>query len=237
MAATFRARAGHSACTGPWTGVYSNGFAGYPSANTQHARSILTNRIIPTRAWCNKLAQSPPSADDKATGVLRRVDVPPQRPRVRFVVRRRLEPVEPTPTVAAGYNYPNAVDSATGASTTCSTVNEYCVFDDPGRRLTAIRITTRSATVQFCSNKDAAGFGLPPCGDRWDRDDVPSTCAIGSSAATGFDPHGIHARRHHVDGLPRQRRGRREPQRPDLRAGDGEFRQVVRVLPDRGSWR
>jgi hypothetical protein len=100
-----------------------------------------------------------------------------------------------------------------------------------GRREVQVRQRLRSqrqsvyytiSQVQFCSAKDAAGWGTTPCSSQWD----PTTyryVRYGTGAGT-FDPQGLHACRHQVGGIPRQRVDRGQSQRSHVCAGNDQFR-------------
>ncbi len=57
-------------------------------------------------------------------------------------------------------------------------------------------------------------------------------CALRHRPKQRFRAWRLHPCRHQADRLPRERCGGAKPDRPDLRAGNGQFRQVVRPLPD-----
>ncbi len=86
--------------------------------------------------------------------------------------------------------------------------------------------------VQFCSAKDAAGWGTAPCASRLGPDDL-QVRPLRHRRRPRVRPAGIHARRHHADraflvnGVAAA-----NPSGRTLCAGDGQFRQVVCVLPD-----
>ena len=82
-----------------------------------------------------------------------------------------------TPAISAGYNYPNN-------SATCSG-SQKCKFTNPVNVNGSPYYYTISQ-VQYCSAKDAAGWGTTPCVSQWD----PTTykyVRYGTGAAT-FDP-------------------------------------------------
>ena len=156
-------------CSGPWNAVYVNGFAGYPGANT--GKSINLTNGYPDTVWCNNQASSPPTAADTATakaggdGSRCRLN---GRAYSSFAAFTGASIDWTAPAVAAGYNYPNLIDVATGGNTACSNATEYCVFNIPAKVFGNPYYYTTSS-VQYCQNKDASGFGTPPCGDRWDE--------------------------------------------------------------------
>ncbi|MEO8304656.1 MAG: hypothetical protein ABI724_11090, partial [Betaproteobacteria bacterium] len=155
-------------CATPWTGVYINGYAGYPGANTGGAINLTTG--YPDTIWCMKTA---PTAAEKLTADGN-----------GSVCRRNGRPyslvttgVNTTPAIAAGYNYPNI-------SVTCSGTQK-CKFTSSFTVNGAPYYYTISK-VQFCSAKDAAGWGTTPCVGQFD----PTTykyVRYGTGAAT-FDP-------------------------------------------------
>ena len=171
-------------CAGPWNNVYSDGFAGYPNANTSAPVNLPSG--YPDTAWCNNQASLPPSAVDIATafgdGSKCRLNGRSYDAHTEFLAASVLWT---TPAVSAGYNYPNRLDSTTGSITNCK-VNESCVFDTPAPIFGNPYYYTISKT-QFCSNSDTNGFGAPPCQDRWD----PTTfkyVRYGTDPAKSFDP-------------------------------------------------
>ena len=125
--------------------------------------------------------------------------------------------------IDAGYNYPNAstsrLDQHRGA---CKDMRF-----QPSEHVSATPITTRSRKVQYCSSKDAAGFGhraLP--GSQRPCDGHHRYVRYGTGRGT-FDPQAFTR----VD-IGSDRRRRSQSQRPHLCAGDGQLREVVCVLPN-----
>jgi len=175
----------NSACAGPWTSVYVNGFAGYPGANFGGTTNLT--KEYPDTVWCNIQANQPPKPEDTATafsdGSKCRLN---GRAYPSFTAFAGASILWTAPAVAAGYNYPNFYNTATGAATTCRDASEYCVFNVPAAVLTNPYYYTTS-TVQFCKNKDAAGFGIAPCGDRWDETNNRYV-RFGSDTSKSFDP-------------------------------------------------
>jgi len=155
-------------CSAPWTSVFTNGFSGYPGANLGTTIDLTT--AYPDTAWCWKTA---PTAAEKLT-----VDTDGS------VCRRNGRPYSlvtvsgnTTPAIAAGYNYPNNSITCSGTQK-CKFVNPFTVNGAP--------YYYTISQVQFCSAKDAAGWGTSPCVSQWD----PTThkyVRYGTSAAT-FDP-------------------------------------------------
>ncbi len=153
---------------GTGTSVYVNGFAAYSSdpwiiANSSGVINLTTG--YPDTAWCNTHASNPPSAADKQTAFT-------DGSRCRLNGRAYGPFTDPsnlwsTPSIAAGYNYPNFKNVATGVNTACSGVNVDCVFRNPGA-VTANPYYYTISNVQFCSSIDAAGFGTGTCQDRFD---------------------------------------------------------------------
>jgi hypothetical protein len=63
-----------AACSGPWTSVYVNGFAGYPGANSGSTANLETG--YPDTAWCNALIAGPtPDGIGAGDSVWRRLEV------------------------------------------------------------------------------------------------------------------------------------------------------------------
>ena len=201
-------------CASPWTGVYVNGFAGYPGANSGGTINLTTG--YPDTIWCWK---SSPTTAEKLTAdgngsVCRR------NGRAYSLVtssgnhdagdRRRLQLPE-----QLGHRASAARRSA--SSSTAFTVNGAPYY-------------YTISQVQFCSAKDAAGWGTTPCVSQWD----PTTykyVRYGTGAAT-FDPQAftrvdIKSTGFLVNGVSGG-----QSQRPHVRAGDDQLRQLVLVLPD-----
>ncbi len=175
----------NAACSGPWTAVYRDGFAGYPGSNS--GGTINLTNSYPDTAWCNKLANDPPTAADIATAAT-------DGSKCRLNGRSYVASSDPvggpsiwtTPSVAAGYNYPNSVDVATGSGTACGSASEYCVFNLPAT-VNGNPYYYTVSQVQFCQNKDNAGFGVSPCSDRWDETTYRYV-RYGTDTSKSFDP-------------------------------------------------
>ena len=155
-------------CGAPWTSVFDNGFAGYPGANSGTTIDLTTG--YPDTVWCWK---SGPTALEKQTAdtngsVCRRNG----RAYSAVTVGGNA-----TPAIPAGYNYPNGSATCSGVEK-CKFVNGYTVNGNP--------YYYRISQVQFCSNRDAEGWGTTPCTSQWD----PATykyVRYGTGAAS-FDP-------------------------------------------------
>ena len=155
-------------CAAPWTAVYNNGFAGYPGANTGTVIDLTT--AYPDTVWCWKTG---PTAAEKQTAdtdgsVCRRNG----RPYGLVTISGNT-----TPAITAGYNYPNSSVTCVGTQK-CKFVNPFTVNGSPYYYVIS--------QVQFCSAKDAAGWGTSPCVSQWD----PTTykyVRYGTGPAT-FDP-------------------------------------------------
>jgi hypothetical protein len=198
-------------CGAPWTAVYQNGFANYPGSNTGGTIDLTTG--YPDSVWCWKSSTTTTEKQtaDSNGSVCRRNG----RTYTSATVSGNT-----TPAITAGYNYPNASATCVG-SEKCKFIYEFSLNGNP--------YYYRISQVQFCSNKDAAGWGTSPCASQWD----PTTyryVRYGTGAAT-FDPQAFTRCRHQAVRIPGQRRLGGEPERPHLRAGDGELRQLVCVLP------
>ena len=127
-APTFPARARMSACAGPWTSVYVNGFAGYPGANGGGTTNLETG--YRDTAWCNThgaALTAAEQADNALTATVPSaastvVPTPPRRhssaPSIDWTA----------PAIAAGYNYPNVRNVANGLNTTCANASEDCIY-------------------------------------------------------------------------------------------------------------
>ena len=180
-APTFPAKASNAACSGPWTAVYINGFAGYPGANTGGTIN-LADRL--SGHGVVQHASGTPTDSEKATAFTDGSDAASTAAPIRRRRSARRGNVT-APSVAAGYNYPNAINPRPVALPRAQ--HDQHASSTPGRPSPAIRTTTRSSKVQFCSNTDAAGLGHAPCSDRWD----PTTyryVRYGTDAAKAFDP-------------------------------------------------
>jgi type IV pilus assembly protein PilY1 len=170
-------------CTGPWTNVYADGFAGYPGANS--GSTINLTNGYPDTVWCNSQSQATGADFDTAftDGSRCRIN---GRSYKSYTAFSGASILWTAPAVAAGYNYPNAINPATGSATTCAGANEYCVFNIPAGRTTNPYYYTVSK-VQFCQFRDAGGFGTPPCSDRWDETTYRYV-RYGSDPNKAFDP-------------------------------------------------
>ena len=204
------------AAAAPWTAVYINGFAGYPGANSRRRPIDLTTGY-PDTVWCWKTG---PDDRREADGRRQRIGVPPQRPRLQRAStverqhdagdRRRLQLPEQRRRHVRGH-------ARSASSSTAFTVNGNPYY-------------YTISQVQFCSAKDAAGWGTTPCVSQWD----PTTykyVRYGTGAAT-FDPQAFTRVDIKPAGFLVNGVAARQSQRPHVRAGDDEFRQLVCVLPD-----
>ena len=174
-------------CGAPWTAVYTNGFAGYPGANTGGTIDLTTG--YPDTVWCWKTGPTAPGEADRRR---QRLGVPPQRPHLQrrdgerkhdAGDRRRLQ-------------LPEHVGHVLGA--------REVQVRQPASRSTAHPYYYTISQVQFCSAKDAAGWGTSPCVSQWD----PTTykyVRYGTGAAT-FDPQAFTRVDIKSVGVPRQRR-------------------------------
>ena len=125
-----------------------------------------------------------------------------------------------TPAIAAGYNYPNA-------SVTCVGHREVQV------RL-RVRAQRQSVLLHDLAGPVLLGQGRRGLGHDALREPVgPDDVQVRSLRHGRGDLRsaGLHARRHQAVGVPRQRRRGGQSQRSHLRAGNGQLRQLVRVLP------
>ena len=157
-----------ASCGAPWTAVYNNGFAGYPGANS--GGTIDLTASYPDTVWCWKAA---PTALERQTADTNG-SVCRKNGRAYSAVTVG---GNTTPAIAAGYNYPNASATCSGVEK-CRFVNRFNVTGNP--------YYYTIAKVQFCSAKDAAGWGTAPCTGQWD----PATykyVRYGTGAAS-FDP-------------------------------------------------
>ncbi len=155
-------------CGAPWTSVYSNGFAGYPGANPSATIDLTTG--YPDTVWCWKTG--PTTAEKQTADTNGSVCRRNGRSYSAVTVSGNT-----TPAIAAGYNYPNASVTCSGLEK-CKFVNDFTLNGNP--------YYYTISKVQFCSAKDAAGWGTSPCATQWD----PTTyryVRYGTGAAT-FDP-------------------------------------------------
>jgi type IV pilus assembly protein PilY1 len=160
-------------CASPWTSVYSNGYVGYPGANSSTLINLATG--YPDTIWCWKAKPflGDFTAADKATAdgngsVCRRNGRVYSKVTVSGVI---------TPAIAAGYNYPNNSASCVSGQT--------CLFINSSTYNGAPYYYTISK-VQYCSANDAAGWGTSPCVSDWDATTYKYV-RYGTLAAT-FDP-------------------------------------------------
>ncbi len=171
------------AAFGTWTRVLTNPYANYPSAsasttiNLAPASALSTSSgAYPDSIWCWKattLLADYQTADTNGSVCRRNGRAYPT-----FTVSTIT-----TTAIAAGFNYPNASNPPPGTCTNtatqkCQFTNRYTVYGYP--------YYYRISQVQFCSAKDANGWGTSPCSSRWD----PFTykyVRYGTSALT-FDP-------------------------------------------------
>lgn len=163
-----------TACVAPWTSLYSNGFAGYPGANTSSLIDLTTG--YPDTIWCLKAS---PSTTEKATAdgngsVCRRNGFPYT---TWSGTVSGLSGTTTTPTIAAGYNYPNN-------SATCSG-SQRCKFTNPVTYNGAPYFYTIS-NVQYCSGGTVSTLATSgACVGEWD----PTTYKYVRYGSTGtFDP-------------------------------------------------
>ena len=155
-------------CGAPWTAVYANGFANYPGSNNGATIDLTT--AYPDSVWCinSSTTTVEKQTADSNGSVCRRNG----RPYSAVTVSGNT-----TPAISAGYNYPNASASCVG-SEKCKFIYEFPLNGSP--------YYYTISKVQFCSSKDAAGWGTTPCTTQWD----PTTykyVRYGTGAAT-FDP-------------------------------------------------
>jgi len=152
---------------GTWTSVYTNGYPGYPSTPSSSTINLAPTSGTPTAAlsttagaypdtiWCMKSAAS--TADYKTADTDGSVCRRNGRAYSRVTVSGTT-----TPAIAAGYNYPNSTNppvTCTG-SEKCKFTNKYTVYGYP--------YYYTISSVQFCSAKDANGWGTSPCVSEWD---------------------------------------------------------------------
>ncbi len=140
---------------------------------------------------------------------------------------RALQPRSPpagtitTPTIAAGYNYPNS-------SVTCSG-SQKCKF------IYSVHRQRQSLLLHDFAGPVLFGQGRRRLGNHALREPVgPDDLQVRPLRHERVDVRsaGVHAHRHQVDGHSRERRVRRQSQRPHVCAGDAELRHLVFVLPD-----
>jgi type IV pilus assembly protein PilY1 len=160
-------------CTGPWTAVYADGFAGYPGANAGPDVDLAS--AFPDTAWCRKSA---PTAAEIGTAF-----------GDGSICRRNGIPYPPSgaspdaaPATEAGYNYPNGIDHASGEPTACAEGMQ-CRFVHPFPIAGAPYYYTITQ-ARFCPSANAAGWGGGECSERWDAATRPHV-RFGGAA---FDP-------------------------------------------------
>ena len=154
-------------CGAPWTGVYVNGFAGYPGANSGGTIDLTTG--YPDSVWCWKSTTTTleKQTADSNGSICRRNG----RSYTTATVSGNT-----TPAITAGYNYPNSSVTCVGTEK-CKFIYEFSLNGNP------YYYTINQ--VQFCSATDTAGWGTTPCVSQWD----PTTykyVRYGTGAAT-FD--------------------------------------------------
>ena len=191
----------NTGCTGPWTAVYMNGYAGYPGTNTSGATINLAPTStagcvspatpalcvplsapsdlgpwpgVPDTLWCRTTGFALTGADyQTADG-----DGSVCRRNGREYPETTIGAIT-TPAIAAGYNYPNGVGTSCTVSVDCFT-NSVTAYGFP--------FYYTISNVWFCS-ESAGGWGTGACGKR--RDAVTyKYVRYSSSATTGpaFDP-------------------------------------------------
>ena len=158
---------------GAWTQVLTDPFNKYPAASTSAATNLAPTSGTPTKAlstatdrypdtiWCIKSTNS--SADwataDTDGSVCRRNG------------RKYLaggSGANKTLAIEAGYNYPNSSNPPPGScpsNTKCQFTNGYMVYGYP--------YYYNISSVQFCSGKDANGWGASGCVAKWDSSATP----------------------------------------------------------------
>ena len=168
-----------NASPGTWTSVYTNGFAGYPGANSGGTINLTTQ--YPDEVYCWKPDASDstaPTAADLATA-----GTDGSVCRFNGTAYNAVSNGGITATaVAAGYNYPNA------ATVACiNSSSSKCVFDQRVQVIGSPYYYTVS-NVQFCPTGDAKGWGISSgaCGTRR----TPTNKYV-SYGAGGFDPTAI----------------------------------------------
>ena len=147
---TLRACEGQdTTCGAPWTAVYQDGFAGYPGSG-----GLITDLVqgYPDTVWCRASSPSPADlATADSTGFACR--------RNGWAYNQLTIGSDTTPAIVAGYNYPNP-------TATCAT-GQACKFLSPAL-LNGSPYYYTINQVQYCSAKDADGWGTTPCSDQWD---------------------------------------------------------------------
>ena len=214
-ARTFRARGRTPRACRRGPAVYVNGYDGYPGANGGGTINLTTG--YPDTIWCWKRG---PIGCGQADGGLgrQRLRVPPQRP----------SPTASSPPAATPRR-------RSPRATTIRTTRRRA----PARR-------NASSSIPFTVNGSSLllhdfagpvlfGQGFRRLGNDSLREPVgPDDLQVRPLRHRRVDVRsaGVHARRHQVDGHPRQRRVGRQSQRPHVCGGDAELRHLVLVLPD-----
>ena len=197
-------------CVAPWTSLYTNGFTGYPGANSSGTINLTTG--YPDTVWCWSDLTTLTSAQKTAAlatadlvtgnGSVCRRNGPKYTTGGSFTVSG-LGTFTVDTITTTGYNYPNSLVATTGVATTCSTGSAKCKFIYPFTVTGNPHYYTISQ-VQYCSAKNSAGWGTTPCVSDWD----PTTykyVRYGTGAAT-FDPQAFTRVDIRSTGYPRQRR-------------------------------
>ena len=199
----------NTGCTGPWSAVYMDGFAGYPGPNTSSSiiniaptstagcvsgtTAALCVPVsapsdngpwpgIPDTIWCrstNSALTGPDYLTAEGDGSVCRRNG-------RAYSSVTIATIT-TPAIAAGYNYPNDIDAG-GAATVCA-ASEACLFNIP---ITAYGYPFyyQISKVWFCDSK-TGGWGTGNCGT---RQDASVFKYVRYSASTSSGPASI--RRH-----------------------------------------
>jgi len=173
------------AAAGTWTSVYTNAYLGYPGAGTSSTINLAptsgspsaalsrTSGAYPDSIWCMKSTNSPAdyATADTDGSVCRRNG--------RAYTQVTSGPTT-TPAIAAGYNYPNNTNPPVTCvgSQVCKFTYRYTVYGYP--------YYYTISRVQFCSAKDANGWGTSPCASSWDSTTYKYV-RYGTGAST-FDP-------------------------------------------------
>ncbi len=159
----------NTACSGPWSAVYDDAYAGYPGGNSGTTINLLTG--YPDTIWC---LGSAPTTAQKATA-----DGDGSYCR-RNGRRYNKKTVSGTTyqAVAAGYNYPNSTQ-------TCSS-GQTCRFTKP-ITYNGAPYYYRISQVQFCAAKDSSGWGTTPCSNLW-TSTSRKYVRYGTSSSLTFDP-------------------------------------------------
>ena len=189
----------NTACSGPWTAVYMNGFAGYPGANTNNTINLAPTATtgcstgatpalcvptttpsnngpwkgVPDTLWCRK--SSPTAAEymtaDGNGSVCRRNGRPYASVTSGGVT---------TPAITAGYNYPNSVGCTDTSTIKCKFTTPVTAYGFP--------YYYKIASVWFCSGATGQ-WGTSGCGTRQDFNSTKYVrYAASASGGTGFEP-------------------------------------------------